>query len=350
VIKKLTSLIFAIIATFPLYSQTHVFQFRPIDSKLWGYATLENGTIIEPQFRMCYEFSEDGIATIYYSKKNRYNLINLNGEIIDLEINDIIVKDACGYAASSFENGLTPVREKKKWGYMNIEGNIAINLKYSYVTEFYNGFAVVELNKQFYIIDINGKETLIDNPNIKVIKDFTEGLAPFITKKGLSGFINTKGEIVVPAQFKGVGYFKSGLAWARTKNGIIGYINKKGEWTIQPKFISVKSFSLDCGLAKVRINDIWAFSDKKGSLSYLDFADWFGDYSEGLAKARVDGRFGFMNSKQEWKIEPQFDAVRDFKNGYAAAKINDAWGIIDKNGNWVIDPIYGGIKDIVIVK
>jgi len=343
-ILAILTLLIAIVST----AQTYVVQVKTFDSEGWGYANLNGEIIIEPQFGMCYEFSIEGVAIAYYSIGNTYQLINLKGEFLEMENPDIIIMDYMGYKASGFENGLIPVRDGKKWGYMNTQGKIVIALKYDNALDFNNGYAIVELDRKFYVIDNQGNEVLIDIPKVDAVKKFSEDLAPYVSSKGLSGFINTAGIVVIPTQYDGVGYFNSDLAWARTKKGLIGFINKKGEWVIEPQFTAVKNFDVVSGLARVKISDDWCFVDKKGNLLYPK-ADKFDDYSEGLAKTEFDGKFGFMNEKQEWAIKPKYEAARDFKNGFAAVKLDDAWGIINKSGKWVLRPVFYSIKDVAVV-
>jgi len=229
---------------------------------------------------------------------------------------------------------------------MNNKGEIIIPVKYDFLSSFDDGFATAILKNNFLVVDNLGDEYPIDVPDIIKIRKFSEGLALYTTEEGLMGFINTKGYVEIPAQFKKVGYFSDGLAWARTLEGLIGFIDKTGEWAIEPKFLGVADFDPVSQLAKARIGEIWGFIDKKGEIFYVENVTKFYDYSEGLAMAVSNGLFGFLDKDQNWKIEPQFEGARKFQNGYAAAKYNGKWGIIDVNGSWVIEPQYSAIKDV----
>jgi len=330
-------------------SQTYVFQMRNADSKLWGYANVNGEIIIEPQYKMCYSFSEEGIAPVYYSLQNHYDFINLNNEVLEIGPDGLILKDSFGYGAKGFSSGITPIRIRKKWGAMNIKGEIVCPLKYDLISVFVDGYASAHIKKQYYVLDKQGNEHKILTEDIKDIKRFNEGFAPYRNKKGNSGFVNTKGEVAIPAQYNGVGYFNSGFAWARTKKGLIGFINTNGDWVIQPQFSAVKNFDPSTGFAKACVNGLWGFLDKEGNMYYLDVADKFYNFSEGTVKAVRDGLVGFLDTKFNWTIEPRYENARDFRNGFAAAKFDGGWGIIDKAGNWVIEPIYGAIKDVIQV-
>lgn len=77
---------------------------------------------------------------------------------------------------------------------------------------------------------------------------FHEGLA-LARRNGLWGYIDAKGNEVIPCIYKGTEYgnygfdFSEGMAVIIDKNGKYGYINSKGEIVIKPQFQDAGSFS-----------------------------------------------------------------------------------------------------------
>src|SRR5688572_31138568 len=61
------------------------------------------------------------------------------------------------------------------------------------------------------------------------------------TEKGKDGYINLKGEWVIPPRFEKADAFQDGLARAR-ENGKWGYINEEGKWAAMPIFETAKRF------------------------------------------------------------------------------------------------------------
>lgn len=339
-----------ILISFNSLAQTYVFQFRPWESRDWGYMNINKEIIIEPQHRKCYDFSEDGLALVYYSRRNHYDIINLNNEVLDVEPEKFIVKEGFGYGAQGYTSGILAIRIKTRWGAIDKDGKVIVPIKYDFISKFIDGYATARLKDKFYVIDSIGNEIEIKEKDIIITRMFSEGLALIKNEDGLMGYVNHKGETVIPLIYKNCGYFKSGLAWARNSEGMIGYISKNGEWVIEPKFLAVKDFDPVSQLAKARINETWGFINKKGEIKYAMNVKKIYDYSEGLAMVvTLDGMFGFLDENQKWIIEPQFEAARDFKNGYAVAKLDGKWGIINKSGEWVIEPNYSGIKDVIKV-
>ena len=344
-------IIFLLNLTFLLniQSQTYVYKYVPLNSKKWGFTSLSGNVNIEPQFPHCFDFSEDGVAVIYYTNIDYVDLVKLDGQFIVPEIMDFSVQGVMGYGLRGFKNGLLPVRVVNKWGCMNKSGKIVIPVKYKEMSPFDNGYATVKAKNGFFVIDTLGNEIPVTYKNINSCKQFSEGLAPFVCNDGNSGFINTKGEVVIRPQFKGVGYFSSGLAWGRTEKNKIGFIDKVGNWVIEPRFDAVFNFDDESGMAIVKIKDKWFFVDKTGQVISIESTEKVISFSEGLSRGLKDGKYGFLNNKGEWVIQPTLQGARDFKNGFAGAKLNGKWGIINKKGEWIVQPSYSHIGDVIIV-
>jgi hypothetical protein len=350
--KKKIFLVFSLICLtgYFLNAQNYIIQVKPVDSKTWKYANIKGEIIIDCNFPVSYQFSEDGIAAAYHPKKNLYYLVNSKGQVLDTEIKNFFLKDAFGYGARGYFDGLVVVRMNKTWGCLDTAGKIAIPIKYDYLTEFHDGYGIGQIDNNFYIIDKTGKETLVENRYFTDIKHFSEHLAPFTIEDDTKGFIDEKGKIVIPAQYLEVGYFSGGLAWAKNYQKLIGFINHTGEWVIKPQFLAVKSFDPESGLARVKNSQGWAYTNIKGEIIYVNISETIDDFYEGLAKGKIGDLVGFYNNKGEWAIQPQFEGVRDFHNGFAAAKLNGLWGIVDREGKWTINPVFDGIRDVVKLK
>lgn len=131
-------------------------------------------------------------------------------------------------------------------------------------------------------------------------EEFREGVKSY-EKNGKYGFINEKGEVVIPAIYQAVGVFSEGLVKV-TINDKDGYINHNGELVIP---------------------------------AIYDFTMYF---CQGLAVACKDGKFGYINPKGETVIEFEYDDAKDFfePDGFAAVRKNGKEGLIDRHGNIVM--------------
>jgi hypothetical protein len=348
--KKMTlSLILAFLLGFGALSQTYVVLVQPAGSKDWGYADIKGNMIIDAKYKKCIGFSDNGLAAIYDAKIKQFYFINLKGETLPTEIKDFKLIEVLGFGMKGFNDGLAPVKVGEKWGFLNTEGKLAIQAKYDKVTIF-NGFASVQRDDKFFVVDRSGTEFQVDVPGVSDVNDFSEQLASFKTAGDLVGFIDGSGKVVIDAKFKSAGDFHGGMAWAKNNAGTVGFIDQKGEWVLEPQFEAGKNLDPEIGLVRVKAGDKWAYVNKSGKMMYMNDSDLFEDFSNGLARGKKNDKFGYFNDKGEWAIQPQFDGARDFKNGYASVRQGELWGVIDKTGTWIIQPKFEDIKDVEFVK
>jgi len=348
--KSIITIVFSLLISFSTIAQTYITQVKPYGEKLWGYINQNGEMLIEPVYKKCYKFSENGLAPIYEGKK--FQFINTKGEKLAIEIDGFrLIEGFVGIGGlQGYSDGMVAIQKNKSWGFLDAEGKVAIMLKYDKVSSFNSGFAIAKGGTDFFVLDKNGGETKIEGVEIVKVKAFSEGLASFSDNSKRFGFINTEAKIGIDANFVAVGFFVNGLAWAKTIDKKLGFINKDGEWVINPQFEAAKNFDPVSGLARVKTGGVWAYTDKNGVITKIENTDTWSDFFDGLAKGKKDGKTGYYNSKGEWVIAPELEGGRDFKNGFAAAKKDGKWGFVDKSGNWVIKPIYAAVKDFELVE
>lgn len=205
------------------------------------------------------------------------------------------------------------------------------------------------------------------------------------------GYINTKGELVIPADFRKCnafsddGYaaiyekkkksfyfidqkgdrletdqetfllknvfgfgtlgFADGMALFSVKKKW-GYMNTQGKTVISPTYAKANVFN--GGLATAMKGNSWIILDKTGkeievALSGLEGARRF---SEGMCGIKKGGLWGFADASGKVVVEPQFKGVGYFVDGLAYAKKEDGTvGFIDKTGAFKIEANYSAAKD-----
>ncbi|MFN5982795.1 MAG: WG repeat-containing protein [Fluviicola sp.] len=159
-------------------------------------------------------------------------------------------------------------------------------------------------------------------------------LLPF-KKDGFLGYMNTNGEVVIPATYSTVGFFKDGLAWVE-KNDKYGYINKSNELIIPLQFESAYDF--EKGRAVVEINGKTACIDRSGAYILKPEFDDIGQLSEGLMFAKKDTLFGYYDEMGFQRIPLRFQEAYSFVNGLARVSVQNLEGVIDPYGAFVIKP------------
>lgn len=144
--------------------------------------------------------------------------------------------------------------------------------------------------------------------------EFSDGLAE-VAKDRLYGFINAKGEKVIPCIYNFVEKFSEGLAEASKtdEGGSVGYINTNGEEVIPFIYSLTRPFSE--GLAAVEKDDKWGCINAKGE-TVIPFAfDCIYSFNKGLASASIKDKWGYINKKGDIVIPCQYDEAWDFSDG-----------------------------------
>ncbi len=144
-----------------------------------------------------------------------------------------------------------------------------------------------------------------------------------------------------PERFRFIGTFQDGLAPALKEfsstnaldNGLYGYIDTKGNEVIPFQYHNAKAFSE--GLAAVAIFEK-VISPQKEKPDDL-FGALLGLFSQksNLSPSNSGIKYGFINQTGATKIPFQFQDAKSFLNGQAEVKQNGEWFWINKEGKRV---------------
>lgn len=250
---------------------------------------------------------------------------------------------------------LIPYRKGDKWGFCDKKKNIIIECMYDIKAWYYGTAIFSECLVEVYL---NGKGGYINNKGEQVlpfIYDFTtpfkDGLAIVTIKEQLYGqsrfnVINENGNIIAPNYFR-IFEFSEGLALASKFQELdYGFINEQGEEVIPMRYGNMTS-SFSEGFAKVQKDDgTYGFIDKKGNEAF-DCKYGYGtkSFSDGLACVNKSVRmhisshrfqYGFIDKKGNEVIECKYYEAESFSEGLAKVRMGHKYGFIDKDGNEVI--------------
>jgi hypothetical protein len=122
------------------------------------------------------------------------------GGIMDTKGNVIVqpMYDDCSIFA---DNGLMPVCQDEKWGYIDKNGNIQLAISYRDAAPFYEGYAWIlrTENSDYELIDTKGNTVLTLGENEEPITVFHNGLsqiASYSSKGTTYKYIDTKGNLI----------------------------------------------------------------------------------------------------------------------------------------------------------
>lgn len=235
------------------------------------------------------------------------------------------------------DNGLIPVRQNWKWGFINYQGKFVIKPQFQLARDaFYKGVAVVNRNQ---LINSKGK-VIFQDKSIEYIGLFNNGLA-IAKKNGKIGYLNTNGKFVIsPTYEEGTSFYNQ--AALVKKNGKWALINTKGK-LLTTFNIEDKEFGTGyrkSGLFPVKINGLWGSMNYKGQL---------------VVPAEFKNKIEFRGNTLEWghhrdkysaivrqdgliiSFDKQYSRIGEPQNGLW--KIQDSGeGIVDVSGHMIVEP------------
>lgn len=187
-------------------------------------------------------------------------------------------------------------------------------------------------------ITYEGEIIYTENQNLTLneqIFPFNNGLGK-IRRNDKFGYINQKGEIVIPIIYDKAEEFSNGLALVKIE-GKWGFINSKNELIIKPVYkAGVRKFS--GGFAIYGRDGKFGYLNTKGEEITKPLFDRVCYFSNNKAWVLLNGKWGCINTKGEFIINPYYSDTQDFSEGYAWVKKDLIWGLIDSTNTYVIQP------------
>ncbi len=334
---------------------------------------------------------------------------------------------------SNIHEARMEVKVDDKYGFIDTNGLEITEAKYDFVSDFDQGYAYVSVKWKWGLIDFDGCEVipLIYNKkndsefvsevkklkadwekssdrwklledskkshNKQLIKPdllltsieghakeyirigyFSDSLVLVMNEDYLYGYVNIKGEEVIPCIYNEAESFEKGCARVK-KNGKTWYINTKGKLLTIDSLIKhrIDGYTFR-HLKQIAKSDPYDFSDDnfiprlfgnynvfnegKAVVSisrkegYLDTLGFYGHFKYEFARRFTDGMapvanedylWGFINDSFKLVVEQVYKNVYSFNEGLAAVKKDDLWGFIDKSGNCVVNYKYIKVSDFI---
>lgn len=267
----------------------------------WGLIDIEGNWIIEPRFDDIYEIMI-GAKLLYQIRYNgRAGVIDKTGKyIIEPHYNriiwnknEIIFSVSYGEEEDWVDSLLN--EEGSTWGLMDQNGRWILGpgrgteelqIKGNRV-KFSEGLAAVKINGKWGYIGVDGKIAI--EPVFESAENFEEGLATVRTE-GEFGVINRKGKYISKERFENLSsHIKNGYIRVSVKNNYEikwGVINKKGKYVLTPKFDYVFG---ECNEGMVRImeKELFGYADLETGNIIKPVFNYVYEFNNGLAIVRV---------------------------------------------------------------
>lgn len=311
-------------------------------SNLWGFIDSTGAWLTEPKWEDVRSFSE-GLAAV--QTEGKWGYIDRSGEIKVPPRFARASRHSDGLALVNMGDLKTAINiqgrtfvSQGRAGYVNIRGEYYIMPKFISAGDFSHGLAVIAKRQDdgealFGFIDQD--ETYVVFPDSYIYAgQFYAGRAQVAREPEKYGFINTKGEVVIPLEYFGVSDFSEEGYASVVKNGKYGVIDTNGNYLLRPQFDRADLYR-DGRLAVMK-DGKWGYVDSTGAFvippRFAPVSDALTamPFSEGLALTRMDGKWGYIDRSGAIAIPYVYEQGQNFSEGFAAVRKGAKWGFIRK--------------------
>ena len=266
------------------------FRFDP-----WGAYTREGTIICEPVYKEIVPISQFALKVYKETERNYYGSVYKWG-VIDYTGNEIL---PCEYdwIADAPDNGLLKIQKGKKYGFIDIMGNLLLEPSYYDISSFNHGYAIVSKKDSYYDYDVD-----------------------YDREYSIYGVIDSNFKEVIPCYFREMAYIEGSHLFETEK----GYKDTLGR------------FIAECDGKKIYVPS-----------KYLYCKSFNNGSAVAVLKACPENRYALINDKAEDILPPIFESLTLLSNGLYKFKLNDKYGLIDHAGNIILPNMYHGIGKFV---
>ena len=180
-----------------------------------------SGNVILGPYSLAFPFAE-----------GRARVKSENGEWIIDPSGNFIAKQPVTLEGIQFSDGLIAIRRDRKLGYMDLDGNIAIEPRFDQGGEFSQGLAAVQLEGHWIFIDKSGATKAELPRDVIFAESLSDGLSLATSAAQPNrkfGYIDKNGHWAVKPAWDDANPFHDGLAYVGIwRNGIVAYIDHNG--------------------------------------------------------------------------------------------------------------------------
>lgn len=193
---------------------------------------------------------------------------------------------------------------------------------------------------RFALCNSEGLITDFEYDYLAVLEDADMPILVAVGEAFLHGYIDLKGEWVIPPEWDAAEPFSEGLALV-SKGDDIGYINTTGELEIRlegSQWLTAESFSE--GLAAVKtVDELWGYIDQAGNVQIPCIYQEAWEFSDGLAHVVDEKGEFYIDHQGVPQSEARWKATWGYEYGYAVVRTEGGQeGVLDVNGDFVIAP------------
>jgi WG containing repeat len=188
----------------------------------------KSGKIVSKHFTSIVTTPDPDDPGPYESGGNNHIQIIVNGKFGITDKSGKIIVEPIYDNARLFSEGLSTVQLGNKYGLINEKGNFVLPMQeMKYLGRLCNGLVSFCISDKYGFLDKTGQEKI--KPQFELTSEFSERLCWVQNEKGLHGYIDTLGRLVIPYTFQNAYDFLRGQAVVQL-NGVWGVIDKTGKF------------------------------------------------------------------------------------------------------------------------
>ena len=267
-----------------------------------GYAKVEKDgacKFIDRKGNICSTISFDNASDFYYG----YSTFLLDGEygLLDKNMNMVIQPQFKSLGLMG-DNGLIAAKREydSNYEYIDVNANTKIQLIFDYAEAFKDGIAIVKVSGKYGAINSSGD--FVIQPTYKYSLDnLGKGLVAYRSDDFIKvGILNKQGDVVVTDQYYSVGAVSDGLMLFMSKTEW-GYMDTKGEIVIPAMYSHANPFREGYAWVKTSTFGNYYCIDKTAKVIFelADGEEPITDFHNGLSLVKTDEGGKYVNTKGE---------------------------------------------------
>ncbi len=260
------------------------------------------------------------------------------------------------YKFQYFQNGVAPVAQNGKWGFINAQNQLVVSCQYGQVKPFAEGRALVSLSSStlqtpWQVINLQGK-VIFELPKDATPIDsrFWEGALRIRQPQGIS-YLNVLGMPIGKEYFAEAQNFQGGLAQVALQeddNLKWGVLRKNGTWTVPPQYEFVGKFferflkdafiatlNGKTGLVNAKNQILIPFEYEDIHLPLYERPEIFFRY--GLVAVKKNNLWGYIDFKNKTAIPFQFEDAQAFEGGFAKVMFEGQGAYLNRRGKLFVE-------------
>ncbi|MEP7321096.1 MAG: WG repeat-containing protein [Saprospiraceae bacterium] len=219
-----------------------------------------------------------------------------------------------------------------KWGYINKNGEIAIDEQFDDCRDFAQHRAAASKKGLWGYIDTQGEWIL--EPLFRGTWSFKDGRGRIKVLDGNFGFVDSTGSLVVDTIWDWAEDYHEGIAMVK-KNNRYQFINQHGKLISEDSW--EQAFAFKNGFARISNGGWWGLLDTSGVIVIKPMYDDIGEFYFNRIATNVKGHWGFIDTGDHMMVEPIYDEVTPFQHDIAGVKKGNTWSLIDQSGQKLND-------------